>query len=97
MNSPTRNEIVEKLRQYMEKNFPLFSLQDVSMSDDLIEKGIIDSLGYLEIINYVEDKFDITVKDSEVTPENFQSIDTIASYIQNRLSRAESEVPDPKA
>lgn len=97
MNSPTRNEIVDRLRQYMEKNFPLFSLQDVSMSDDLIEKGIIDSLGYLEIINYVEEEFDIAVEDSEVTPENFQSIDTIASYIQNRLSRKESEVPDPKA
>jgi len=94
MNTLTRETIVDRLRKYMDQNFPLFALQEVSVDDDLIENGVIDSLGYLEIITFVEDEFQIEVEDDQVTPENFQSIAAIATYIQSQMGTKEVKVQD---
>jgi len=52
----------------------------------LLETGILDSLGVLDLVSYVEQTFSIVVADEELSPENFQSVDTLASYVQRKTS-----------
>jgi acyl carrier protein len=55
--------------------------------NDLLSEGIIDSLGMMKLIRFIEDKFDLKVRPEDMTIENFTSIETISNYIQGRKSR----------
>lgn len=50
----------------------------------LLDSGIIDSTGVLELIAFVEDKFGISVADDEMIPENLDSIENLAKFISRR-------------
>ena len=52
--------------------------------DSLLEEGIIDSLGLLEVVTFIEGEFAIAVEDEEVTLDNFGSVGAIASYVESR-------------
>jgi len=47
----------------------------------ILDRGIIDSTGVLEVIGFIEDTFGSTVEDSEMLPENLDSIDRIANFV----------------
>jgi acyl carrier protein len=53
---------------------------------DLLGAGIVDSLGLLRLVAFMEDRFGVRVPDEDVVFENFQSIRAMASYVAQRLS-----------
>lgn len=55
----------------------------------LLETGIIDSTGVLELIEFLDDAFDIHVDDSETVPENLDGIDRITAYVKRKQSATE--------
>ncbi|MBC8490763.1 MAG: acyl carrier protein [Bacteroidetes bacterium] len=48
--------------------------------------GIFDSMGFLSLINFIEDNFDIKAEDSELLEENFESVNAIANFIIKKLN-----------
>lgn len=76
-------EIENQLRQFIQENFLIdeATMKEISNTDNLPEKGIIDSFGIMEIINHVEEKFSITFKDTEITLDNLASINAVANFI----------------
>jgi acyl carrier protein len=58
--------------------------QIVSEDSSLIEAGIVDSTGVLELVAFVEDAFGIQVADAEIVPANFDSIARIAGYVAGK-------------
>jgi acyl carrier protein len=78
--------IEETLRTFIEKNI-LFSSDGFPFSDDtsFVENGIIDSASLVALIAFVEEQFHISVEDSEVVPENFDSITNLSKYIQCKV------------
>lgn len=57
---------------------------DFCVTDNLIETGIIDSLGIMKLIIFLENNYSIHVKDDDLIPENFDSISSIYSLIENK-------------
>jgi acyl carrier protein len=51
-----------------------------------IGEGLIDSMGVMELLSYVQKEFDITVDQQEVTPDNFDSINKLAAFIERKQS-----------
>ena len=51
----------------------------------LIEQGIVDSLGILSLLSFVEEKFSVRITDNELTPENFATPSAMAKMIQEKL------------
>jgi acyl carrier protein len=80
-------DIKAQVRQYIAKNL-LFSDNGFAYTDDasFLEEGIVDSLGVMELVLFIEEKFEVKVQDEELTPDNFDSVNKLASYIQRRLS-----------
>jgi len=79
----------QKIRDYILQNF-LFS-QDQSQlnsADSLLAKGIIDSTGVMEMIYFLQDEFSITVEDSEMVPENLDSVNNIVRYVEGKQAAA---------
>lgn len=50
--------------------------------EDLLNAGILDSLGILQLVAFIEERFGIQVPDEDVTFENFMSINALAGYLQ---------------
>lgn len=64
------------------ENF-LFNAEGSSLDDDesFLESGIIDSTGILEVVAWIEDTYGIKVADTDLVPENFDSVQRLAAYL----------------
>ncbi len=71
------------IRNFVQKNF--FVSGDLSDDESLLDRGIIDSTGVLEIVGFLESEFKISVLDQEMLPENLDSIGNIATYVERKL------------
>jgi acyl carrier protein len=78
-----------KVRAYILENL-LFTNDASQLEDDasLLERGIIDSTGVLEIVMFLEEEFGIKVRDSDMLPENFDKVDSIARFVARSASGA---------
>jgi acyl carrier protein len=56
--------------------------------DSFIEEGIIDSIGILELVAFLEEKFGFKVQDEEIIPENFDSIEKLDIFIKSKLAKS---------
>jgi acyl carrier protein len=70
-----------QIRSFVLANFYVADPGDLADGRSLLEQGIIDSTGVLEIIGFVETTFGITVEDEEMVPQNLDSIDGIARFV----------------
>ncbi len=73
------------MRAFIEDNF-LYMHPDVVLADDedLLERGLVDSLGFVELVEEVQQRYSIEVTDIEITEENFGSIDAIVGYVERK-------------
>jgi acyl carrier protein len=73
------------MRSYLEENF-LYMHPNVDLgdSDDFLALGIIDSLGFVELVEEVQSRYGLAIDDVEITEENFGSIDAIANFVASK-------------
>lgn len=58
---------------------------DLSETDDLVEAEVMDSLGIMKLILFMEENFQIKISDDDLTLENFKSIETIYSLAESKM------------
>jgi len=76
----------EKIRTFLLKKFPGAKKQRLDIDVPLLQSGIVDSLGVLDIVAYIEQTFAISVSDEELSPDNFSSISALASFVSKKQS-----------
>jgi len=81
MTTTLRGEI----RGFIDDEF-LYLRPEIDLRDDdqLLALGIIDSLGFVELVEEVQARYGISVLDTEITEENFGSVDAIAGYVERK-------------
>ena len=81
------NENTGKIRAFIFDNF-LFDAEEDALQNDtsFLEEGIIDSTGVLELVDWLEEEFEIAVDDEELIPENLDSVNLLAAYISRKTS-----------
>jgi len=73
------------IKEFIQSDIIKVPSSDVLNSkDNLIESGIIDSIGIQLLIAFLENKFFIEIADYEVVPDNFESVDAITMFVQNK-------------
>jgi len=79
------SQLKTELRQFVIDNF-LFGQTDAAFTDDdsLLEKGLIDSTGVLEIVAHLEANYEVSVEDEELIPQNLDSVDNLAAYVSRK-------------
>ena len=77
--------VKEELRTFIVENF-MFGQENKNFSDaaSMLENGLIDSTGVLELVAFVEEKYGISVADEELLPANFDSVDNLAEYVRKK-------------
>jgi acyl carrier protein len=80
------------IRSYIAEHFPAFRKKELHNTELLLQSGIIDSMGILDLVGHIETEFGISVADDDLVPENFGSIEAIATFVENKQgSDAESQ------
>ncbi|MBK8901265.1 MAG: acyl carrier protein [Anaerolineaceae bacterium] len=69
------------LKDYVREELMNGATGDLDETKNLLAAGIIDSLGILRLVSFVEEKFGIEVPDEDVTIDNFQSIKSMTDYV----------------
>jgi acyl carrier protein len=77
-------EIKKQVRTFVTSNFYVADPSGLEDEASLLDRGIIDSTGVMEVIFFIEDTFGITVEDSEMLPENLDSIERITNFITRK-------------
>ena len=73
-----------RVRQFITTNF--YVADPAALKDDqsLLETGVVDSTGVLEIVQFLESEFGVKVEDTEILPENVDSIARLAAFIARK-------------
>lgn len=78
--------IKEKIRGFILET--TFALAEQVQDDTLIfVEGIFDSMGFVSLINFIEETFAFKAKDSELLEDNFESIDAMARFVGSKLNQ----------
>ena len=79
------DQVRRQIRLFIEDEF-LYMHPDVVLADDedLLGRGIIDSLGFVELVEEVQSRYAVEVADVEITEQNFGSIDAIVAFVERK-------------
>ena len=77
----------EKIRKFIAENF-LFSNNGYPYADDVsfLENGVVDSMNVMELVLLLEEKWGIKVEDTEIVPDNFDSVSRLAEFVRSKQS-----------
>ena len=83
--SQANGEVRKEMRGFIEEQF-LYMRPDAELGDTdaLLDLGIVDSLGFVELVEEVQTRYGVTVADTEITEQNFGSIDAIARFVEQK-------------
>jgi acyl carrier protein len=76
------------IREFIAENFLFRADATIDDSQSLLDSGVMDSTGVLELIAFLEATYGITVADSEIVPANLDSVDRISVYLASKLKAA---------
>lgn len=81
--------VQEKIRKFILENY-LFTADEAALANDdsFLKKGIIDSTGILELIQFLQDDLGVVVQDSEMIPENLDSVNNVVAFVGRKLKAA---------
>jgi acyl carrier protein len=79
------SEVTETIKEYLEDEL---LENDIELMHDtpLLKTELIDSMGVLTLVGFIEDEFGITVGADDVSTDNFHSLDTITRYVESKLA-----------
>jgi len=77
--------IEQEVRRFVVENF-LFGEDDGSLQpeDSFLDSGVIDSTGVLELVTFLEQQYEIKIDDTELVPDNLDSISRVSSFIRRK-------------
>jgi acyl carrier protein len=76
---------LEIIKSFVQGTFPTGTKENCIEEDmSFLESGLIDSMGVLELVDFLEGQFGIAVEDSELVPENLDSIRNICRYLESK-------------
>jgi acyl carrier protein len=85
MRVAMNNGARERIRAFIEENFLFRDNVTLADGDSLLESGVMDSTGILELVAFLETEFPISMTDAEIVPENLDSVAAIVRYVEGKL------------
>jgi acyl carrier protein len=89
MNQTTAIAIEQRIQAFLLEKFPLARKAGIARDTALLERGILDSLGILDVVSFLETEFSMVVSDDELVPENFQTLETLSEFVMKRTGKSE--------
>jgi acyl carrier protein len=86
-NKLEQADLISEIRNYICGTM-LIGLSDQTIEPDesLVQRGIVDSTGVLELVEFLQDRYGISVKDEEITTDNLDTLNSITAFLQKKLA-----------
>ena len=79
-------EIEQSVRQFITENFIMEGDREhLPGGVSLTQTGVLDSMGVLELVMFIEERFGVTVPEEDTVPENLDTVDRVVRYVDARL------------
>lgn len=75
---------VARIRAFIVEHFPSARNRTLHGDERLLANGILDSLGVLDLVAFLEDEFGISVADDDLVPEHFESLRSLAAFVAHK-------------
>lgn len=83
-------DILERLRAFVEREFlPEGSADRLGEKENLLQRGILDSISVLQVVNFVEQSYGIKIEDAEISLENFQDLASMTRLVSRKTGSPE--------
>jgi len=77
-------ETLSRVREFVTRNFFVSDAAQLTDGASLLDLGVVDSTGVLEIIGFIESTFGLSIEDDEIVPANLDSIERIAAFVDRK-------------
>ncbi len=74
----------DRIRTFVVENFLFGEGEDLKDDTSFLDEGIIDSTGILELVDFLEEEFEISIDDEELIPENLDSLNNASAYVDKK-------------
>jgi acyl carrier protein len=78
------NGLHSRIRSFILEKFPAARKRQLNDELPLLETGIVDSLGVLDVIGFLEQAFHIKIDDDELTPDNFANLRSMVAFVERK-------------
>ena len=78
----------EAIRDFIQEELLKTVGGNIQFGDNLLDDGMVDSLGMLRMLDFIEERFQHSVQPADFTLENFRSIDCIVSYLEREGAKS---------
>ena len=85
----TESAAEQQIRQFLSDNFPFVEGATVDREQSLVEAGVIDSTGVLELVEFLEETFSLQIPLEDLVPENLDSIANVTRYVTSKAAETE--------
>ena len=89
--------VEHEVRTFLSENFSLGHITRLPGDRSLTERGFMDSVGIVELLTFLETRYEIQIGDEETVPENIDTIDNIVRFIGTKRGGTEVAVSDAGA
>ena len=89
-SSSKQAQNTDSVREFIFERFPACKQTGLQDTDSLIDSGIVDSMAILEVVAFIESDFGVLLEDTDLTPDNFESIAVIADFVTRKQQSAPS-------
>lgn len=73
-----------RIREFIVSRFPMARKRPPADEDSLLDLGLVDSLGILELVEFLSESFGVTITDEDLNPEAFRSIASLALFVEGK-------------
>ncbi len=82
------DSVKQSIKEFMQTRFPALQQVDLDQADQLLEGNAIDSLGLLDLVTFLEETFDVTFHDDELSLDYFNSVGVLADLVSKKQGGA---------
>ena len=79
--------IIRDIRKFIGENYMAGAQESLKDSDSFLKNGIIDSIGVIELVAFLQDKYSIRVETKEIVPENFDTVRNLVGYLRKKIDK----------
>jgi acyl carrier protein len=77
---------IKEVQEFIVENFMFGDDNGLNEDTSLLDEGIVDSTGVLELVSFLEEQYDLSIEEDEFIPENLDSLKNIDQFIKHKLN-----------
>ena len=85
-SNPQVSDVADRVRGFLVDSFLLGDDDGFANDESLLDSGIVDSTGVMEVVTFLEESFGISIDDEELIADNLDSVDRLAGFVHRKLA-----------